>query len=148
MENKNFITKRYRKHQLTMFIDEDLNVWFKGPDLIEILDFVECNHLMEIVDHDDQVILPNGTLYINEFGLYSVLHTKSNQDYTRKKFKKWLKLMLGVIRQPQLVEEEFDETQFKLREMQLKEAQVLGLNDHPQLKELFINRLLNEINHY
>jgi hypothetical protein len=32
--------------------------------------------------------------------------------------------------------------------MQLKEAQVLDLTVHPQLKELFVNRLLNEINQY
>ncbi|CAH3139744.1 unnamed protein product, partial [Porites lobata] len=91
--------------ELTSFIDDKQNVWFRGKDVAEILGYSKIRDasLKHVDSEDKQQIFtphasvhktwtmgPSGSLctYINESGFYSLI--LSSKLETAKKFKHWV----------------------------------------------------------
>ena len=85
--------------ELTSFIDDQQNVWFKGKDVAEILGYRDTDQAIRYnVDPKDRKSFPlNCTgysqrgrppIFINESGLYSLI--LSSRLETAKKFKHWV----------------------------------------------------------
>ena len=91
--------------ELTSFIDNKQNVWFRGKDVAEILGYSKTRDaLLKHVDSEDKqqiftphasvhktwTVGPSGSLctYINESGFYSLV--LSSKLETAKKFKHWV----------------------------------------------------------
>ena len=91
--------------ELTSFIDDKQNVWFRGKDVAEILGYSKTRDaLLKHVDNEDKqqiftphasvhktwTVGPSGSLctYINESGFYSLV--LSSKLETAKKFKHWV----------------------------------------------------------
>ena len=163
MENK-IITKEYMNSEylteITMIQDNDNVVWFKGRDVALILGYSNTRvALKKHVDEEDKMKMnelmggsKNDTLlnsqphsvFINESGLYCLV-LRSKLDGA-KKFKKWItKEILPSIRTSgsYSVKKEIDTE--KLREIQLKEIQILDTITDSKLKQAFRDRLMNEI---
>jgi prophage antirepressor-like protein len=158
MENQ-LIIREYIESKIIMIQDEDKNVWFKGVDAASILGYSDKKKAIRMhVDEDEKKQLnelmggQNGfninfqphTFFINESGLYSLILSSKLEG--AKKFKKWItKDVIPSIRktgtyttQPKIHPE-------KLREIQLKEIQVLHSIKDSKLKQAWHDRLLNEI---
>ena len=163
MENK-IITKEYFSNkcitEITMIQDVDKVVWFKGCDVASILGYSNRDKAVRMhVDEDEKKkmneLLPaqNGRLFnshphsvfINESGLYSLI-LRSKLDGA-KKFKKWVtKEVLPSIRKSGSYSVKKEINSEKLREIQLKEIQILDNITDAKLKQAFRDRLMNEIN--
>ncbi|CAH3184064.1 unnamed protein product [Porites lobata] len=91
--------------ELTSYIDNQQNVWFRGKDVAEILGYSKTRDaLLKHVDNEDKqqiftphasvhktwTVGPSGSLctYINESGFYSLV--LSSKLETAKKFKHWV----------------------------------------------------------
>ena len=141
MENNKIITKGYFESKVTIIIDKDKAVWFKGCDVASILGYNDKNQAIgKNVEMEDKMKLnelvgrledapPNSqphTIYINESGLYSLVF--GSRMETAKKFKRWVtKEVLPSIRETGFysVKKEIDDVQLKLREIQFKEYVLL-----------------------
>ena len=162
MEN-NIITKEYfsNEHlsQVTMIKDSENVVWFKGFDIATILGYSNTRDaLKKHVDEDEKKKMnelngnQNATLgnlhphsvFINESGLYSLI-LRSKLDGA-KKFQKWVtKEVLPSIRKSGSYSVKKEINSEKLREIQLKEIQILDNITDAKLKQAFLDRLMNEI---
>ena len=85
--------------ELTSFIDDQQNVWFKGKDVAEILGYRDTDQAIRYnVDPKDRKSFPlncmgysqrgRPPIFINESGLYSLI--LSSRLETAKKFKHWV----------------------------------------------------------
>jgi prophage antirepressor-like protein len=162
MENK-IITKEYFSNEylteVTMIQDVDKVVWFKGIDVASILGYSDKKKAIRMhVDEDDKQKLneiqsghfvpPKNsqphTVFINESGLYCLV-IRSKLDGA-KKFQKWVtKEVLPSIRKHGSYSEKKEINSEKLREIQLKEIQILDNITDAKLKQAFLDRLMNEI---
>jgi prophage antirepressor-like protein len=162
MENK-IITKEYFSNEyiteITMIQDVDKVVWFKGIDVASILGYSDKKKAIRMhVDEDDKQKLneiqsghfvpPKNsqphTVFINESGLYCLV-IRSKLDGA-KKFQKWVtKEVLPSIRKHGSYSEKKEINSEKLREIQLKEIQILDNITDAKLKQAFLDRLMNEI---
>jgi prophage antirepressor-like protein len=162
MENT-IITKEYFNNEylteITMIQDNDNVVWFKGRDVALILGYSNTRDaLKKHVDEDEKKKLneiqsrQNATpsnsqphsVFINESGLYSLI-LRSNLDGA-KKFKRWItKEVLPSIRKSGSYSVKKQVDYEKLREIQLKEIQILDNITDTKLKQAFRDRLMNEI---
>ena len=103
MENNKIITKDYFESKVTIIIDKDKAVWFKGCDVASILCYSNKEKSVRMhVDIEDKIkmkeLMPaqNGlplnsqphTTFINESGLYSLI--LSSRMKNAKKFKRWV----------------------------------------------------------
>ena len=97
------IEKKYANEdleiELTSYIDDKQNVWFKGKDVAQILGYSDTNRaIRHNVDPEDRKSFPvNRTgysqrgrppIFINESGFYSL--ALSSKLETAKKFKHWV----------------------------------------------------------
>ena len=88
MENNKIITKDYFESKVTIIIDKDKAVWFKGCDVAKILGYSNKEKAVRMhVDVEDKIkmkelmpaflnqalISQPHTNYINESGLYSLI---------------------------------------------------------------------------
>jgi prophage antirepressor-like protein len=162
MENK-IITKEYFSNEyiteITMIQDVDKVVWFKGIDVASILGYSDKKKAIRMhVDEDDKQKLneiqtghfvpPKNsqphTVFINESGLYCLV-IRSKLDGA-KKFQKWVtKEVLPSIRKSGSYSVKKEINSEKLREIQLKEIQILDNITDAKLKQAFLDRLMNEI---
>lgn len=162
MENK-IITKEYFSNEylteVTMIQDVDKVVWFKGIDVASILGYSDKKKAIRMhVDEDDKQKLneiqsghfvpPKNsqphTVFINESGLYCLV-IRSKLDGA-KKFQKWVtKEVLPSIRKSGSYSVKKEINSEKLREIQLKEIQILDNITDAKLKQAFLDRLMNEI---
>jgi prophage antirepressor-like protein len=162
MENK-IITKEYFSNkcitEITMIQDDDNDVWFKGCDVASILGYSDKKKAIRMhVDEDDKQKLNEiqsghfnclnsqpHSVFINESGLYSLI-LRSKLDGA-KKFQKWVtKEVLPSIRKSGSYSVKKEINSEKLREIQLKEIQILDNITDAKLKQAFRDRLMNEIN--
>ena len=159
MENNKIINKEYLQSKVTIIIDNKNKAWFKGGDVASILGYNDKNQaIRKNVEMEDkkkmnelmvslQDVPSNSqphTLYINESGLYSLMFG-SKLD-TAKKFKKWVtNEVLPSIRETGSYSVKKDIEPDKLREIQLKEVQILDNIKDAKLRQAFQDRLLNEI---
>ena len=141
MENNKIITKDYFESKVTIIIDKDKAVWFKGCDVATILGYGNSREAMKKhIDMEDKKkmneLMPSRnvtplnsqphTTYINESGLYSLMFGSRMEN--AKKFKRWItKEVLPSIRETGFysIKKEVDATQLKLREIQFKEYVLL-----------------------
>jgi prophage antirepressor-like protein len=159
MENNKIINKEYLQSKVTIILDDKNKAWFKGGDVASILGYNDKNQaIRKNVEMEDkkkmnelmvslQDVPSNSqphTLYINESGLYSLMFG-SKLD-TAKKFKKWVtNEVLPSIRETGSYSVKKDIEPDKLREIQLKEVQILDNIKDAKLRQAFQDRLLNEI---
>ena len=120
MENNKIIIKDYFESKLTIILDDNNTVWFKGCDVASILGYNDKNQaIRKNVEMEDKLKLNElvGRLEdapINESGLYSLI--LSSQMKNAKKFKRWVtKEVLPSIRETgsYSVKKEADDTQLK-----------------------------------
>jgi len=162
MENNKIINKEYLQSKVTIIIDENKAVWFKGGDVAKILGYGNKEKAIRMhVDLEDKIKLKDlmtaqnelplnsqpHTNYINESGLYSLIFGSKLE--TAKKFKRWVtKEVLPSIRETgsYSVKKEVDDVQLKLREIQYKEYVLLmEQRNCAKLKRAYQDRLYNEI---
>ena len=162
MENKIIIKEYFNNEyltEITMIQDNDKVIWFKGIDVASILGYSNREKAIRMhVDEDEKKkmneIMPaqNGhpfnsqphTVFINEPGIYSLIF-RSNLEGA-KKFKKWVtKEVLPSIRNSGSYSVKKQVDTEKLREIQLKEIQILDTITDSKLKQAFRDRLMNEI---
>jgi prophage antirepressor-like protein len=162
MENNKIITKDYFESKVTIIIDKDKAVWFKGCDVATILGYGNSREAMKKhIDMEDKKkmneLMPsrNGTplnsqphtTYINESGLYSLMFGSRMEN--AKKFKRWItKEVLPSIRETgsYSVKKEIDDVQLKLREIQFKEYVLLMEQGNcAKLKQAYYDRLYTEL---
>ena len=159
MENNKIINKEYLQSKVTIILDDKNKAWFKGGDVASILGYNDKNQaIRKNVEMEDkkkmnelmvslQDVPSNSqphTLYINESGLYSLMFG-SKLD-TAMKFKKWVtNEVLPSIRETGSYSVKKDIEPDKLREIQLKEVQILDNIKDAKLRQAFQDRLLNEI---
>jgi len=159
MENNKIINKEYLQSKVTIILDDKNKAWFKGGDVASILGYNDKNQaIRKNVEMEDkkkmnelmvslQDVPSNSqphTLYINESGLYSLMFG-SKLD-TAMKFKKWVtNEVLPSIREAGSYSVKKDIEPDKLREIQLKEVQILDNIKDAKLRQAFQDRLLNEI---
>ena len=164
MKNTNIIIKEYFSNEyiteITMIQDADKIVWFKGCEVAFILGYsVKKQAIRNMVEMEDKKkmneLLPAHdtfynklhphTTFINEYGLYSLIH-RSKLDGA-KKFKKWItKEVLPSIMNSGSYSVKKEINSERLREIQLKEIQILDNITDAKLKQAFLDRLINEIN--
>ena len=95
---KTFINKQLG-FELTSYIDNKFNVWFRGKDVSTILGYKDTNQaIRKHVDSEDQKSFPvvstgyskrgRPPIFINESGFYSLV--LSSKLESAKKFKKWV----------------------------------------------------------
>jgi prophage antirepressor-like protein len=162
MENK-IITKEYFNDkylsEVTMIQDNENVVWFKGIDVASILGYSnrekairmhvdedEKKKMNELMPAHDTLHLKSQphTVFINESGLYCLV-LRSKLDGA-KKFKRWVtKEVLPNIRNSGSYSVKKEINSEKLREIQLKEIQILDNITDAKLKQAFLDRLMNEI---
>ena len=162
MENT-IITKEYFDNEflteITMIQDNDKVVWFKGIDVASILGYSDKKKAIRMhVDEDEkkkmnEVQLSHfvpplnsqpHSIFVNESGIYSLI-LRSNLDGA-KKFKRWItKEVLPSIRKSGSYSVKKQVYYEKLREIQLKEIQILDNITDTKLKQAFRDRLMNEI---
>jgi prophage antirepressor-like protein len=162
MENK-IITKEYFSNEyiteITMIQDVDKVVWFKGIDVASILGYSDKKKAIRMhVDEDDKQKLNEiqsghfvpplnsqpHSVFINESGLYSLILRSKLEGV--KKFQKWVtKEVLPSIRKSGSYSVKKEINSEKLREIQLKEIQILDNITDAKLKQAFLDRLMNEI---
>ena len=143
-----------------MIQDVDKVVWFKGCDVASILGYEDKKQaIRKNVEMEDKMKLNElvgclgdtplnsqpHSVFINESGLYSLI-LRSKLDGA-KKFKKWVtKEVLPSIRKSGSYSVKKEINSEKLREIQLKEIQILDNITDAKLKQAFRDRLMNEIN--
>ena len=162
MENNKIINKNYFESKVTIIIDKDKAVWFKGCDVATILGYVDKKQAIrknvEMEDKmklnelsgclgDTHVNLHPQTFFINESGLYSLILSSKMEN--AKKFKRWVtKEVLPSIRETgsYSVKKEIDDVQLKLREIQFKEYVLLMEQGNcAKLKQAYYDRLYTEL---
>ena len=168
MKNTNIIIKEYFSNEyiteITMIQDADKIVWFKGCEvafilaysvkkqairnMVEMEDKKKMNELLPAHDTFHNKLHPH-TTFINEYGLYSLIH-RSKLDGA-KKFKKWItkEVLPSIMNSGSYsVKKNIDDVQLKLRDFQLKEYAILMGQGHitdVKLRQAFRDRLMNEI---
>jgi prophage antirepressor-like protein len=162
MENNKIITKDYFESKVTIIIDKDKAVWFKGCDVAKILGYSNKEKAVRMhVDVEDKIkmkelmpaflnqalISQPHTNYINESGLYSLIIRSKLEN--AKKFKRWVtKEVLPSIRETgsYSIKKEIDDVQLKLREIQFKEYVLLMEQGNcAKLKQAYYDRLYTEL---
>ena len=162
MENNKIITKDYFESKVTIIIDKDKAVWFKGCDVAKILGYSNKEKSVRMhVDIEDKIkmkeLMPAQTglplnsqphtIFINESGLYSLILSSKMEN--AKKFKRWVtKEVLPSIRETgsYSVKKEIDDVQLKLREIQFKEYVLLMEQGNcAKLKQAYYDRLYTEL---
>ena len=149
------ITREYLESKIVMIQDEDKNVWFKGVDAASILGYSDKKKAIRMhVDEDEKKKLnelmggQNGfdinfqphTFFINESGLYSLILSSKLEG--AKKFKKWItKDVLPSIRKTGTYTTQQKIHPEKLREIQLKEIQILDSIKDSKLKQAWHDQL-------
>lgn len=155
----------FQAMELTAIIDSNKEVWFKGYDVASILGYSNREKSIRVhVDDEDKISLDKikmnetmpahfgtpqkiqaHTIFINESGLYSLILRSKLEG--AKKFKRWVtKEVLPTLRKngsyqiPQV-----KSNPDKLREIQLREAQIIPTIQDAKLKQLFMDRLMNEM---
>jgi len=162
MENNKIITKDYFESKVTIIIDKDKAVWFKGCDVAKILGYVDkkqairrnvkmedkmkLNEFIGCMGDTHEILHPQ-TFFINESGLYSFI--LSSRMENAKKFKRWIaKEVLPSIRETGFysVKKDVDDVQLKLREIQFKEYVLLMEQGNcAKLKQAYYDRLYTEL---
>jgi len=81
--------------ELTSYIDDKQNIWFKGKNVAKIIGYVDRDKAIRHVDSEDKKQGPAKTAgglqqayFINESGFYSLI--LSSKLETAKKFKHWV----------------------------------------------------------
>jgi len=162
MENNKIIIKDYFESKVTIIIDKDKAVWFKGCDVAKILGYSNKEKSVRMhVDIEDKIkmkeLMPAQTglplnsqphtIFINESGLYSLILSSKMEN--AKKFKRWVtKEVLPSIRETgsYSVKKEIDDVQLKLREIQFKEYVLLMEQGNcAKLKQAYYDRLYTEL---
>ena len=159
MENNKIINKEYLQSKVSIILDENNTAWFKGGDVAKILGYGNSREAMKKhVDMEDKKkmnelmasrnVTPLNsqphTTYINESGLYCLV-IRSKLESSRK-FKRWVtKEVIPSIRKTGSYSVKKDIEPDKLREIQLKEVQILDNIKDAKLRQAFQDRLLNEI---
>jgi prophage antirepressor-like protein len=154
------IIKEFQTKQITMIQDDDKEIWFKGVDVATILGYANTKQaiIMHVDKEDKQKVseitgvlkpypknIQPQTIFINESGLYSLI-LRSKLE-AAKQFKRWVtKEVLPSIRKTKtytMPEKEIDS--LKLRELQMKEAQLFNLLGDAKIRQAFSDRLMNEL---
>ena len=159
MENNKIINKEYLQSKVSIILDENNTAGFKGGDVASILGYNDKNQaIRKNVEMEDkkkmnelmvslQDVPSNSqphTTYINESGLYCLV-IRSKLESSRK-FKRWVtKEVIPSIRKTGSYSVKKDIEPDKLREIQLKEVQILDNIKDAKLRQAFQDRLLNEI---
>ena len=159
MENNKIITKEYLQSKVNIILDDNNTAWFKGCEVASILGYSNKEKAVKMhVDIEDKIKLKElmpaflnhplnsqpHTTYINESGLYCLV-IRSKLESSRK-FKRWVtKEVIPSIRKTGSYSVKKDIEPDKLREIQLKEVQILDNIKDAKLRQAFQDRLLNEI---
>jgi prophage antirepressor-like protein len=156
--NTQLIIKEFQTKQITIIKDDDMNVWFKGRDVANILKYTDTDQairnsvpqkykklfcdLKARVGYGIKNVHPS-TTFINEAGLYKLVFRSNKKE--AEEFTDWIaESVLPSIRKTGTYTMPTKECQsIELRRLQMDEAKMIGLD--AKLKQAFMDRLMNDI---